>query len=62
MDTLFKLTGINGRLISGNEDMKECVERSIDYDEVHKRLEILRDQSYQYIEAALQDERYAIFD
>ena len=57
LDTLFKLAGIKDRILIGNEDVKECLTRNIEYEVVRKNLESIRNQSYEYLEAALADER-----
>lgn len=62
LDTLFKLSGISGRLMNGNEDIKECIKSEIDFNTAHKKLESVRENSYQYLEAALKNERGTGFD
>lgn len=56
LDTLFHLTGINGRLLSGDENIKDCLKINTDYDEVHKKLEQNREKSFTYLQKALKDE------
>lgn len=56
LDTLFHLTGINGRLLSGDENIAECLKIDTDYDEVHKKLEQNRERSFTYLQKALKDE------
>jgi hypothetical protein len=56
LDTLFQLAGLKGRIMEGNEDIKSCLQVSIDYDAVHNNLEQIRMESYKYIINALKDE------
>lgn len=53
IDSLFEITGITGRKIHGNESVTECMEREIDYDAVHQKLEALRATSKKYLQDAL---------
>lgn len=53
--TLFKLTGVTGRILDGNEDIRECLNMKIDYEKVHKNLAEIRKESYQYLVNALED-------
>lgn len=57
LDTLFKLAGVKDRILTGEEDVKECLKRTIDYKAVQKNLAKIRAQSYEYLKAALSDER-----
>ena len=57
LDTLFNLTGIKGRIISGNENVEKCLNLKIDYDDVDRNLDKIRLSSYEYLNAALRDER-----
>ena len=57
LDTLFKLAGVKDKILSGNEEVKECLARKIDYKVVLRNLENIRVQSYEYLKAALADER-----
>lgn len=57
LDTLFNMTGINGRLLVGDEEISEVLNNTIDYDLVHEKLRINRDKSYQYLLTALEDKR-----
>lgn len=57
LDTLFNLTGITGRLMEGNENITTCVNSQIDFDKVHKRLEIARNESYKYLRNALENKK-----
>lgn len=54
LDSLFHKLGIEGRLIQGNEDIEECLGRTIDYDKVHSNLDSLVKESKQYLRNALQ--------
>lgn len=53
LDTLFNSLGISGRVMNGDEDIKKCVDLSIDYDEVLKNLGGIRKKSYDYLREAL---------
>lgn len=57
LDTLFNMTGINGRLLVGDEEISEVLNNTIDYDLVHEKLRINREKSYQYLLTALEDKR-----
>ena len=56
LDTLFNLTGIKGRLMNGDEKIEECIEIRTDFENVYKKLESVREQSYEYLRRALEDE------
>ena len=56
LDTLFKITGIEGRLLAGDEKIVDCLNIKTDFDEAHKKLAGVRQQSYEYLKVALQDE------
>ncbi len=56
LDTLFDLSGITGRLLTGNERIEDCLEIKTDFEAVHKKLEGIRQESYAYLTAALTDE------
>lgn len=56
LDTLFHMTGIQGRLLTGIEDIKDCLNIKTDFNEVHQKLEMVRQESYQYLIEALKDE------
>ena len=49
LDTLFALTGINDRMLSGDEDISECLKRKIDYTDVNERLNSARSQAFEYL-------------
>ncbi len=55
LDTLFDLTGIRDRMLDGNEDIQDCLNMKIDYEEVHKKLVAVREESYIYLERSLSD-------
>ncbi len=55
LDTLFDLVDIHDRMMTGNEDIKECLSKKIDYNKAHKNLAEVREESYQYLKAALED-------
>lgn len=56
LDTLFRMTGISGRLLRGDEDIKDCLKIKTDFEIVHKNLEQVRQNSFEYLQAALEDE------
>ncbi len=55
LDTLFHITGITGRLISGDEDISEVTARKTDFAMAHQKLAEIRQKSYDYLETALKD-------
>lgn len=57
LDTLFNLAGVKDRILTGDENIGECLSRSIDYKSVQKNLENIRTKSYEYLKDALADER-----
>lgn len=57
LDTLFNLAGVKGRVLNGDEDIQKCLDMNIDYEKVHKNLQKIREESYQYLITALKDER-----
>lgn len=56
LDTLFNLTGITKRLLTGDEEIVECLAIETDFESVHKKLEVVRQQSYDYLLNALKNE------
>lgn len=62
LDTLFQLAGIQGRILNGEEDIQECLDRKIDYEKVHQNLQKMREKSYHYLVAALEDKESTDFD
>lgn len=57
LDTLFNMTGVKGRLLTGNEKIENCLKIETDYNEVHQKLDDVRKQSFEYLLTALKDER-----
>lgn len=57
LDTLFNMAGIEGRLIIGNEKIKEMLTIQTDYSLVKKRLRKNKEESYRYLITALEDQR-----
>ena len=53
LDSLFETLGVTGRLISGDEDVQECLERKLDYTAIFQRLEQLRESSKQFLRESL---------
>lgn len=53
LDTLFKLVGIYGRIMNGDEEIEKCLSLEIDFDSVYKHLDIIRKNSYDYLLNAL---------
>lgn len=56
LDTLFKITGVEGRLLTGDEKIEDCLNIKTNFDAAHKKLAGVRQQSYEYLKVALQDE------
>lgn len=56
LDTLFNITGISGRIMSGEENVSECLKLGIDYNSVCEKLKQIRTESYEYLLKALKDE------
>lgn len=56
LDTLFHMAGITGRLLTGEENIANCLKIETDFESVHKKLEGIRQKSYQYLLSALKDE------
>lgn len=55
LDTLFNLTGITGRIMRGDENVKNCVQSPIDYSDIDERLYLIRKEGYAYLKFALED-------
>lgn len=53
LDSLFNLLGLEGRLLAGDESIEECLKKEVDYDIVHKKLEIFREESKKFLKEAL---------
>lgn len=56
LDTLFKIAGIKGRLLTGDEKTADCLRIKTDFDKAHEKLAVVRQQSFDYLKKALQDE------
>ena len=55
LDTLFRLAGVSGRILDGTEDIQKCLNMEINYDSVHRNFTKIREESYQYLQKALED-------
>ncbi len=55
LDTLFSMTGIENRLLSGYEDINSVINLDIDYVEVDKKVAILKEKSKEYLFKAVND-------
>ena len=55
LDTLFQITDIRGRLLSGNESISCVLTIKTDYKDVNARLKNIREFSYGYLIRALED-------
>lgn len=56
LDTLLAQCGLEDRLLTGEEEISDCLERPIDHGAVQARIDRLRDYSWAYLRAALADE------
>lgn len=56
LDSLFDTLGVTGRLITGDEDIDECLSRSLNYDEIHQNLDLLRERSVAFLNNAVRGE------
>lgn len=56
LDTLFKIAGVSGRILEGDECIDDCIKMKINYTLVQQNLESIREKSYEYLTAALKDE------
>lgn len=45
LDSLFETLGVTGRLITGEEDVEECLARPLDYEPIHRNLARLREST-----------------
>lgn len=54
LDSLFNLLELEDRLLNGNENIREYLEKTIDYDAVHKKLSDFRNESKKFLEEALE--------
>ena len=50
------MAGVTDRLLTGEENIANCLKIETDFDSVHKKLEEIRQKSYEYLLAALKDE------
>lgn len=57
LDSLFHVLGISGRLLSGEETISDCLNLKIDYQEVHKKIDELREKSFEYLLTSLKNEK-----
>ncbi len=55
LNTLFSWTGINGRLLTGNEKIEKSLFTPINYDEVERKLHEKRQMSMDYLMKSLND-------
>lgn len=53
IENLLKQLGLEERLLIGNENIEECMNGKIDYLEVEKKIEAMRQISYEYLQQAL---------
>lgn len=53
LDSLFNTLGVTGRLISGEEDVEECLARQIDYETIYANLEALKQTSITFLKTSL---------
>lgn len=58
LDTLFKIVGISGRIMNGDENIENCLSMKIDFDTALNKLEIVRTYSYSFLVNALNDISY----
>lgn len=56
LDTLFHMTGIEGRLLIGDENISDCLKIDTDFENIHRRLGDIREESYSYLRTALNNE------
>ena len=57
LDTLFELTGIRDRMLSGDETIEDCLQNKIDYSEVNHRLNAAREQAFEYLRISLENKK-----
>ena len=53
LDTLFTITGIDGRIMEGNEEIEDILNKNINYEDVQERLKKVREESINYLVKAL---------
>ncbi len=56
LDTLFHMVEIKGRLLTGEENIDDCLKIETDFESVHNKIEGIRQNSYEYLLTALRDE------
>ena len=54
LDTLFKMAGIDNRLLVSNENINQCINIKTDFITVHSKLAEIREKSYNYLISSLQ--------
>lgn len=54
LDSLFNMVDIDDRIIFGDEDVKSLINKEIDYDIVHEKIELVKKESYNYLISAIQ--------
>lgn len=57
LDTLFHMTGIENRLLNGDEDIEKCIKIKTDFDAANQRIEEERERSLKYLITALEDKK-----
>ncbi len=55
LDTLFGHLKITGRMLTGNETIRDCISNKLDYVSIGEDLNKLRGVSYEYLKTALSD-------
>lgn len=53
--TLLKWSSLENRLLDGDESVKDCISRKINFEEVHNKMKIKQKKSLEYLEEALKD-------
>ncbi len=56
LETLFRLVGLNEQFFNGDEDIEYLLNKEIDFVQVEQNIEKIREQSLQYLKAAIADE------
>ncbi len=54
LDSLLKIVGLTDRLLEGTEEVAEWMEKQIDYEVVDAKLELLREESKEFLREALE--------
>lgn len=57
LDTLFHMTGIENRLLNGDEDIEMCINIKTDFDAANQRIEEERQRSLEYLMTALENKK-----